>query len=134
MKRSLIATFTIGILVAAVVLALHATGLLARLEAVVATLLSHRRTVPEGLGNIWQYILVPLLAVGVAWMTVSSVQRARVAWLVLILLIELAGVACVFPRYRIFFQPLPTMAAVAFSFLVAESWVLLSNRTRSHLA
>jgi adenylate cyclase len=134
MKRSLVATFTIGILVAAVVLALHATGLLTRLEAVVATLLSHRRTVPEGLGNIWQYILVPLLAVGVAWMTVSSVQRARVAWLVLILLVELAGMAWVCTLYHTFFQPLPTMLAVALSFLAAQSWVLLATRTRSHLA
>src|SRR6202048_2960087 len=134
MKRSLVATFTIGILVAAVVLALHATGLLTRLEAVVATLLSHRRTVPEGLGNIWQYILVPLLAVGVAWMTVSSVQRARVAWLVLILLVELAGMAWVCTLYHTFFQPLPTMLAVALSFLAAQSCVLLATRTRSHLA
>jgi len=134
MKRSLVATFTIGILVAAVVLALHATGLLTRLEAVVATLLSHRRTVPEGLGNIWQYILVPLLAVGVAWMTVSSVQRARVAWLVLILLVELAGMAWVCTLYHTLFQPLPTMLAVALSFLAAQSWVLLATRTRSHLA
>jgi adenylate cyclase len=134
MKRSLIATFTIGILVAAAVLALHVTGLLTRLEAVVATLLSHRRTVPEGLSNIWQYILVPLLAVGVAWMTVSSVQRARVAWLVLILLVELAGMAWVCTLYHTFFQPLPTMLAVALSFLAAQSWVLLATRTRSHLA
>ena len=134
MKRSLVATFTIGILVAAVVLALHATGLLTRLEAVVATLLSHRRTVPEGLSSIWQYILVPLLAVGVAWMTVSSVQRARVAWLVLILLVELAGMAWVCTLYHTFFQPLPTMLAVALSFLAAQSWVLLATRTRSHLA
>src|ERR1700730_5621935 len=134
MKRSLVATFTIGILVAAVVLALHATGLLTRLEAVVATLLSHRRTVPEGLSSIWQYILVPLLAVGVAWMTVSSVQRARVAWLVLILLVELAGMAWVCTLYHTLFQPLRTMWAVALSCLAAQSWVLLATRTRSHLA
>ena len=134
MKRSLTATFTIGILVAGIVGALHALGLLTRVEAVVATLVSHRRTVPEGVGNIWQYILIPLLALGVAWMTVSSAQRGRIAWLVLILLIELAGVAWVFTLYHSFFQPLPTMAAVALSFLVAESWVLLSTRTRSHLA
>jgi adenylate cyclase len=134
MKRSLGATFVIGIVVAGIVGALHVAGLLGRLEIAAAELLSHRRPVPAGVGEIWQYILIPLLALGVAWLTVTSARRGRIALLVLMLLGELAAVAWVCTLYHTFFQPLPAMLAIALAFGGGELWMWLSTRTRSHLA
>jgi adenylate cyclase len=134
MKRSLGATFFIGIVVAGIVGALHVVGLLGRLEMAAAALLSHRWPVPAGVGEIWQYILIPLLALGVAWLTVTSARRGRIALLVLMLLGELAAVAWVCTLYHTFFQPLPTMLAIALAFGAGELWMWLSTRTRSHLA
>jgi adenylate cyclase len=134
MKRSLSATFLIGIAVAGIVGALHVVGLLGRLEMAAAALLSHRRPVPAGMGEIWQYISIPLLALGVAWLTVTSARRGRIALLVLMLLGELAAVAWVCTLYHTFFQPLPTMLAIALAFGAGELWMWLATRTRSHLA
>lgn len=134
MKRSLGATFFIGIVVAGIVGALHVVGLFSRLEIAAAALLSHRRPVPASVSEIWQYVLIPLLALGVAWLTVTSARRGRIALLVLMLLGELAAVAWVCTLYHTFFQPLPTMLAIALAFSAGELWMWLSTRTRSHLA
>jgi adenylate cyclase len=85
-------------------------------------------------GNKWQYVFVLLLALSIAWMTLTTSRRGRMGWLALILLIELAAVSWVCALYRTFFQPLPSMAAVALAFLVAQTWIFLATRTRSHLA
>ena len=134
MKRSLVLTLAIGVIVAGIIIALHATGVLARFELGFARLVSRHGINPGVLGIRGQCILVLLLALGVAWMTLTTPRRSRMAWLVLILLVELAGVAWVCALYHRSFQPLPSLGAVALAFLVAESWVLLSTRTRSHLA
>ncbi len=124
----------IGIVVAGIVGALHFLGLLGRLETALAMLLSHRHPVPAEVSNIWQYVLIPVLALGVAWITVTSARRGRIALLVLMLLGELAAVAWVCTLYHAFFQPLPTMIAIALAFGAAELCMWLSTRTRSHLA
>ncbi|MDQ2824989.1 MAG: hypothetical protein M3R29_06040, partial [Verrucomicrobiota bacterium] len=134
MKRSLILTLAIGFIVACIIIALHAIGVLARFELGLVRLISRHGTYPGVVGIRGQCILVLLLALGVTWMTLTTPRRSRIAWLVLVLLVELAGVAWVCALYHRSFQPLPSLGAVALAFLVAESWVLLSTRTRSHLA
>src|SRR5205814_9824385 len=80
----------------------------------------------------WQYVFVPLLALGVAWLVLTSVSRRGMRWLFLVLLIELLGLSWVCSLYRIFFQPLPSVFAVVLAWLVAEGRVFLFRRHRSH--
>ena len=75
MKRSLITTLTIGGAVAAVVSALHATGLLLGIETAVGGLVSDYASATRVVSEKWQYVFVSLLALGVvlaAAMFVSS--------------------------------------------------------------
>jgi adenylate cyclase len=134
MKRSVAASVTIALVVAAIVGGLHASGILLRYEFAAIEYISHYARATRVVGNKWQYVFVLLLAIGVAWMTLTTSRRGRMGWLALILLIELAAVSWVCSLYRTFFQPLPSMAAVALAFLVAQTWVFLATRTRSHLA
>ncbi|MEP6603803.1 MAG: adenylate/guanylate cyclase domain-containing protein [Spartobacteria bacterium] len=132
MKRSVVASLAIAILVAVVVGALHATGLLVRFDHGVMEYISHYRTATRVVGNKWQYVFILFFALVVAWMTVTTARRGRISWLVLILLAELIGVSWVCSLYRTFFQPLPAMAAVTLAFVAAHAWIYFSTRTRSH--
>jgi adenylate cyclase len=134
MKRSTLTALTIGLLVAIGVSGLHASSLLRPLEQIVANYISHYRSVPKIIGDTWQYAIVIFFALGVAWMTLTSARRGRIALVVAVLLFELAGVAWVASLYHTLFQPLPSMAAVALAFGLTEGWAFFSTRTRSHMA
>jgi adenylate cyclase len=134
MKRSLVTTLILGVLVAAIIGALHASGVLLRFELAATELISHYRSATRLVGNTWQYVLISLLALGVTWLTLTSARRGRIGLLVAILLAELIGLSWVCSLYHTFFQPLPSMAAVLLAFLVAQGWLVFSQRTRSHLA
>lgn len=134
MKRSVVASVTIALLAAGIIGALHASGLVLRFELAATEYVSHYGTATRVVSEKWQYVFVLLLAFGVAWMTLTTARRGRIAWLVLILLVELVGVSWVCSLYRTFFQPLPSMASVALTFIVAQGWAFLSTRTRSHVA
>ena len=133
MKRSLITTLIIGVAVAAIVGALHATKVVAGFEAVTARLVTDYAGATRVFGEKWQYVLVLLIALGVAWISLSSVPRWR-AWLLIgLFLVELFGLAWVCSLYRVFFQPAPSILALLFGFLAAEGWSALLRRSRSHL-
>jgi class 3 adenylate cyclase len=133
MKRSLITTLIIGVAVALIVGALHATKVIAGFEAVAAQLVTDYAGATRVFGEKWQYVLVLLIALGVAWLTLSSVPR-RWAWLLIgLLLAELFGLAWVCSLYRVFFQPAPTILALIFALLAAEGWMAFLRRNRSHL-
>src|SRR4029453_9703873 len=84
-------------------------------------------------GEKWQYALLLAIALGVAWLRLSSVPRWR-AWLLTgLLLLELLGLAWVFSLYRVFFQPGPSVLALVFALLAAEGWLAFLRRNRSHL-
>ena len=105
MKRSLITTLIIGVAVAVIVGALHATKVIAGFETVVAQLVTDYASATRVVGAKWQYLFVLLVALGVAWLSLSNVPRWR-AWLLIgFLLVELFGLAGVCSLYRIFFQP-----------------------------
>src|SRR5262252_711307 len=133
MKRSLITTLIIGVAVAVVVGALHATKALAGFEAIAAQLVSDYAGATKVVGEKWQYALVLVIALGVAWLCLSSVPRWR-AWLLTgLLLVELLGLAWVCSLYRVFFQPGPSVVALVFALLAAEGWSAFLRRNRSHL-
>jgi hypothetical protein len=95
MKRSLITTLIIGVVVAQIVGALHATKVIAGFEAVAAQLVTDYAGATRVVGEKWQYALVLVIALGVAWLSLSSVPRWR-AWLLTgLLLLELLGLAWV---------------------------------------
>jgi adenylate cyclase len=134
MKRSLLVSLIMGGIVAAVVAGLHASGLLLRFELAAAEYVSHYRNASRIVPNKWQYVLVGFLAIGIAWITLTTARRGRIGWLVLILVAELIGLSWVCSLYHTFFQPLPSIAAVTAAFVVAHGWIFFSTRTRAHLA
>jgi class 3 adenylate cyclase len=136
MKRSLITTLIIGVAVALIVGTLYATKVIAGFEAVTAQLVTDYAGATRVFGEKWQYVLVLLIALGVAWLTLSNHAGAgrRRAWLLIgLLLVELFVLAWVCSLYRIFFQPTPSILALVFAFLAAEGWSAFLRRNRSHL-
>ena len=123
----------IGVAVAVVVGTLHATKAIAGFEAIAAQLVSDYAGATKVVGEKWQYALVLVIALGVAWLSLSSVPRWRVWLLTGLLLLELFGLAWVCSLYRVFFQPAPTVLALVFAILAAEGWSTFLRRNRSHL-
>jgi class 3 adenylate cyclase len=132
MKRSLVTTVIVGVAVAGIVSVLHASGLILRFERAVIGPISDYTRATRVVSEKWQYVFVPLLALGVAWLTLTSVSRRGVRWLFLVLSIELLGLSWVCSLYRIFFQPLPSIFAVLLAWLVAEGWIGFFRRDRAH--
>ena len=133
MKRLLITTLVIGVPVALVVGGLHATKSMAGFENAAAQLVTDYARATRVVAGKWQYVFVLLIALGVAWLTLSSVPRWRSRLLLCLLLVELFGLAWVFSLYRIFFQPAPSVLALLMAFLAAEGWCAFLGRNRSHL-
>jgi adenylate cyclase len=133
MKRSLITTLIIGVAVAVIVGALHATKAIAGFEAVTAQLVADYAAATRVLGEKWQYVFVLVIALGVAWLALSSVPKSYNRSLIALLLIELFGLAWVCSLYRVFFQPAPSVLALIFAFAAAEGWSAFLRRNRSHL-
>lgn len=133
MKRSLITALIIGVAVALIVGALHATKGIAGFETIAAQLATDYAGATRIVGEKWQYLLVFLVAVGVAWLSLSNVPRWR-SWLLIgLLLVELFGLAWVCSLYRVFLQPAPLVVALVFALLAAEGWSAFLRRNRSHL-
>jgi adenylate cyclase len=133
MKRSFVIALIIGAVVAVIAITLHATGVLFPFELAASKVISHSPTPTSSVGNFWQFSAILLFAVGVSWLTLTSLRRGRIGWLVPILLVELAGLSWICSLYHVLFQPLPSMGAVVLAYLAAEGWILFSRRSRSHL-
>jgi class 3 adenylate cyclase len=133
MKRLLITTLIIGIAVAVGIGALHASKLMAGLEAVAAQLVSDYAGATRVVGEKWQYVVVLLIALGVSWLSLSKVPQWRSRLLVGLFLVELFALSWVCSLYRIFFQPVPSVLALAFAFAIAQGWSAFLRRDRSRL-
>ena len=133
MKRSLFTTLIIGGAIAAIVSALHATGLLLGIETAVGGLVSDYASATRVVSEKWQYVFVSLLAFGVAWLSLNRVPRGGARLLIVFLIIELLGLSWVCSLYGVFFQPLPSVFAVALALIVTEGWTAFLRRDRSHL-
>lgn len=134
MKRPLVAALIVGLLVAGLVGALHGFGVFLKVEQPIAGLIAHFRKISHPLDDKWQYVIVGLLSVGVAALTVTSVRRTRMAWLVGIFLIELVALAWVCALFHVFFQPFSSLVAVVLAFIAAERTVAIATRGRAQLA
>jgi class 3 adenylate cyclase len=133
MKRSLITTLVIGFAVAIVVAVFHATKAITGFETAVAQLVSDYAGAARVVGEKWQYFFVLVTAVGVAWLSLRNLPRLRSYPLFGFLLVELVVLSWVCSLYRIFFQPVPCILAVAFAVVAAEGWSAFLRRDRSHL-
>ena len=133
MKRLLITTLIIGVAVAAGVGALHATKTIAGFEAVAARLVSDTAGATRIVSEKWQYVFILLIALGVAWFSLSKVPRWRSRLLLGLFLVELFGLSWVCSLYRIFFQPIPSVLALVFALAIAEGWSAFLRRDRAHL-
>lgn len=134
MKRSLVTALIIGVGVATVVSALHASRLILGFETAAGTVVSDYTSATRVVSEKLQYVFVLLLALGVAWLSLSSAPLGRIRLLVAFLLIELLGLSWICSLYRIFFQPLPSVFAAALALIVAEAWIVFLRRDRAHLA
>jgi class 3 adenylate cyclase len=133
MKRSLITTLIIGVAVAVIVGALHATKGIAGFETVAAQLVTDYAHATRIVGEKWQYVFVLLTSLGVVWLSLSSVPKPYSRSLIALLLLELFGLSWVCSLYRVFFQPAPSVLALLLSFIAAEGWSAFLRRNRSHL-
>src|SRR5438045_8471192 len=91
MKRSLITTLVIGVIVAIVVGPLHATKAIAGFETAVAQLVSDYAGATRVVGEKWKYVFVLVTAVGVAWLRLRNLPRLRSYPVFGLFLIELTG-------------------------------------------
>ena len=136
MKRSLITTLVIGVAVAIAVGVLHATKVIAGFEAGVAHLVSDYAGATRVVGEKWQYVFVFLIAAGVAWLSLKNPPasgRSRNYLLFGVLSVELLVLSWVCSLYRVFFQPVPCIFAVALAVAFVEGWTVFLRRDRSHL-
>ena len=136
MKRSLITTLVIGVAVAIVVGILHATKATAGLEAGIGRLVSDYAGATRVVGQKWHYVFLLLIAAGVAWLSLRNpppAGRLRNYLLFGSLVVELLVLSWVCSLYRIFFQPVPCIFAVALAAAFAEGWMVFLRRDRSHL-
>jgi len=136
MKRSLITTLIIAIAVAVIVGLLHGSKAIAGFEWGVTRLVSNYATATRVVGEKWQYVLVLLLAAGVAWVGLKNpppVARRRNYLLFASVVVELLVLSWICSLYRVFFQPVPSILAIVLSAAFVEGWTLFLQRDRSHL-
>ena len=131
MKRSTIAGLVLGVLVSAVVIALHATGMTRPLEQGLMDLVTHGQEPGAIVGSKMQYFLVLLLSLGAAWLVSTSVRRKSVGIVLAVLAVELLVVSWVCMLYNVFFQPLPSILAVALGIGAANGFIAFGRRNRS---
>jgi class 3 adenylate cyclase len=117
MKRPLLTAFIVGLIVVVVIAALQWAGVLAPLEQAITRVLSRQGSATMTVSNGWQYVFVLIFSVSVAWMTLRTSQRSRLAVILAILAIELMAVAWLCSLYQIIFQPLPSILGVVLGFL-----------------
>src|SRR4029453_17585213 len=133
MKRSLVTTLVIGVAVAIVVEVLHATKAIAGFETGITQLVSDYAGATRIVGEKWQYVLVLVTAIGVAWLSLRNLPRLRSYPLFGLLVIELLVLSWVCSLYRIFFQPVPCIFAAVLAVAAAEGWTAFLQRDRTYL-
>src|SRR5438445_5525744 len=131
MKRPLLATLIIGIFVVVGVSAMHLSPQVQQFESRAADYISPYAAATHVVPKQWQYVFMSILSFGVAALTVTSLRRRRIGLIALGLLIELAAVSWICSLYRVFFQPLPSMFAVAIAFIVADRYTAITQRGRA---
>jgi len=105
-----------------IVVALHATKVIAGFEDCCCATRHDYAGATRIVGKKWQYVLVLLIALGVAWLTLSNVPRmAR------LVVNRVVGGGTVWPRVgllslRAYFSAGAVILALVFAVLAAEGW------------
>src|SRR2546423_1278622 len=131
MKRPLLVTLIVGIVVVVGISVMHLIPQVSRFESRVADYISPYSAATHVVPKQWQYVFMSILSFGVAALTVTSLRRDRIALLAVGLLVELAAFSWICSLYRVFFQPLPSMFAVAIAFVLADRYIAISQRGRA---
>src|SRR5947199_898012 len=131
MKRPLLITLIIGIFVVIGVSAMQLSSQVVRFDDRVADYISSYNAATHVVPKQWQYLFMSILSFGVAALTVTSLRRGRIGLLAIGLLIELVAVSWICSLYRVFFQPLPSMLAVALAFVIADRYTAIAHRGRA---
>jgi adenylate cyclase len=122
-KRSSIAALAIGALVSAIIIALHATRLLAPLEEGFLSALAGGQPPTKVVSSGLQSLLIILLSIGVAWLVITSSRRKKLHWPLAVLGIELLLISWICLLYQVAFQPLPSVFALALGFAGANGYI-----------
>lgn len=133
MKRHLIAALIIGLVAGGLIMGLHVNGWLLRPELALTDLFSRDGSATRVVSDSWQYVIVFVLAMGVAWLTLASSRRGRMGGIVAILLVELVGVAWICSLFKIFFQPFPALIAAILGYLGVLGFLWFSARLAAYL-
>lgn len=131
MKRSPTAALFIGAVVAAVVILLHATHVLAPIEEALLTALAGGPAPTKVVIAPAQYALIILFSLGVSWLVVTSSRRKRLQWPLALFAVELLVVSWICLLYHVSFQPLPSVFAVALGFVSANGYTQLGRNRAS---
>jgi hypothetical protein len=120
MKRHIVAALIIGLIVAGLIIGVEIAGWLAAPGQALANLFPEttKRLVPA-IG----YVIVAIVAAGVAFLSLATSQRNRMLLIVGILFVELLGVAWVCSLYKLEFQALPAMAAAILAYVGVIAFV-----------
>lgn len=134
MKRSLVATLILGVLVSALVITAHATRLTLPLENGITRLLGDGYPTTRIVSAKLQYALVLVLSFGAAWLVLTSPRRKRLGWPLAIVAFELVALIWICLLYQISFQPLPSLAALVLGFFSAAGYAAFRGQSHSALA
>ena len=134
MKRSTVAALILGLLAGAIVIALHATGMTLRLEQAISNLVTGGETPIRAVGMGIQYVLVPLVSLGAAFLLLNSSRRKRAGLVLGIFALEVLAIGWVCLLFGVFFQPLPALLALGLSAALAGAYLSFAGRSRSSVA
>src|SRR3982750_3473244 len=117
MKRHLTIAIIIGLVLGGLIMDLHMAGWLSGPEQAVANLISRWGDTAKQVPAFWHFVIVFVLATGIALVTLATERRARISGIVGILIVELLGVAWICSLFGVFFQPLLGMLAAVLGLL-----------------
>src|SRR4051794_10908111 len=101
MKRHLITAFIIGLVVAGLIIGLHVGGWLMGPELAVADIISRWGETTKQVPALWHFVIALVLAIGVAFVTLTTSRRVWTSGIVGILLVELIGVAWICSLFQL---------------------------------
>jgi adenylate cyclase len=131
MKRSLITALIIAVVLAVAGSISHASGWFHGIESPLRNWLEKLNGPAHDLGKAWQYSLIFLLGLGMAWITLTSARRHGIVILVLAVVVELSTLTWVCSLYHVFFAPLPAIVAVVLSYGAAMAYLAFAGRKRA---
>jgi adenylate cyclase len=134
MKRRGNTALVIGLLIAAILSALHASGLLFHLETATVQFISSYNAATRIVSDKWQYVFILVGSLGAAFLTLTSKRQDRIGWLVVALVLELIAVTWICSLYQVFFQPLPAIVGVVLGYVGTFAFAGFTQRSRSVMA